>query len=96
MSDVPHDIVGQQFGTNVQPSHPDDPLADERPPRVLEQSAPRSRKRGKAAATIALGQAARDVLAASAYSMTLRQLYYALVSVEAIPKTEASYGKLKR
>ncbi len=63
-----------------------------------EYSEPRSEKvgRGKSAATVALGQAAHDVLASSSYAMTLRQLYYALVSAGAIPKTEAGYGKLKR
>ena len=52
--------------------------------------------RGKAASTIALGEAAYDILAESDRAMTLRQLYYALVSTAAIPKTEAAYGKLKR
>jgi len=63
-----------------------------------QQSAPRSEKvgRGRSAATIAFGQIARDILAASPYAMTLRQLYYALVSVGAIPKNESSYSKLKR
>ena len=65
---------------------------------LVEQSAPRSEipGRGRAAATIALGVAARDVLAGSAYAMTLRQLYYALVSTGAIPKSQAAYEKLKR
>src|SRR5688500_10127801 len=59
--------------------------------------APRSGKvRGRAASTLELGQAAHDVLAASRYAMTLRQLFYALVSMAAIPKAEAAYGKLKR
>lgn len=60
--------------------------------------APRSKKvgRGKAEATVALGQAAHDVLARSSYAMTLRQLYYALVSAGAIPKVDAVYDKLKR
>ncbi|HSW43081.1 MAG TPA: hypothetical protein VLM76_11285 [Patescibacteria group bacterium] len=52
--------------------------------------------RGKAAATVALGDAARLILAASPYAMTLRQLYYALVSTGALVKTDAAYGKLKR
>lgn len=62
------------------------------------QSAPRSRKtgRGKAAGTITLGRQAHDILASSRSPMTLRQLYYALVSVDAIPKYDAAYGKLKR
>ena len=62
-----------------------------------EQSGPRSGKvgRGKAPATIALGTAARDVLANSPYAMTLRQLYYALVAIGAIPKVDASYSRLK-
>lgn len=60
-------------------------------------SAPRSTKvRGRAASTIEMGLTARDILAASGYAMTLRQLYYALVSTGAIPKNEAVYGKLKR
>ena len=61
-------------------------------------SAPRSELpgRGKAAATIELGRAAHDVLAGSRYAMTLRQLYYALVSNGAIPKVEAAYDRLKR
>ena len=65
---------------------------------LSKHSGPRSRKlaRGKSATTVELGQAAHDVLASSSYAMTLRQLYYALVSSGAIPKTEASYGKLKR
>lgn len=65
---------------------------------VTEQSAPRSKMpgRGKAASTVELGKAAYDVLSASPYAMTLRQLYYALVSTGAIAKTEAGYGKLKR
>jgi hypothetical protein len=36
------------------------------------------------------------VLAGTPYAMTLRQLYYALVSISAILKTEAGYGKLRR
>jgi hypothetical protein len=62
-----------------------------------EQSAPRSEKvgRGRSASTIALGIAARDILGDSPHAMTLRQLYYALVSAGAIPKVEASYSKLK-
>jgi hypothetical protein len=52
--------------------------------------------RGRSAATVALGQVAHGILAESQYPMTLRQLYYRLVSVGAIPKTEAGYGKLKR
>lgn len=67
--------------------------------RILgRHSAPRSGMagRGKAAATVTLGHAAYDVLAASPYEMTLRQLYYALVSVGAIPKVEPAYAKLKR
>ena len=65
---------------------------------VSGHSAPRSEKvgRGRAAATIKLGEAAHDVLAGTPYAMTLRQLYYALVSTGAIPKSEAAYGKLKR
>jgi hypothetical protein len=61
-------------------------------------SAPRSEKvgRGKAASTVALEQAASGVLAASPYAMTLRQLYYALISAGALPKVEAAYGRLKR
>ena len=54
------------------------------------------RGRGKAADTIALGQIAHDVLADARSAMTLRQLYYALVSVGAIPKVEPSYDRLKR
>jgi hypothetical protein len=62
-----------------------------------EHSAPRSRMvgRGKSATTIALGREARAILAATPYSMTLRQLYYALISTGAIPKVEASYSRLK-
>lgn len=52
--------------------------------------------RGRGAATIALGVAAYDVLAASTYAMTLRQLFYALVSVGVIPKLDPAYHKLKR
>lgn len=65
---------------------------------TAKQIAPRSKKvgRGKSAATIALGRAAHDVLAASNYPMTLRQLYYALVSAGSIPKTDAAYHKLGR
>lgn len=65
---------------------------------LSKQSAPRSQKvgRGRSAETIALGQAARGILAGSGYAMTLRQLYYALVSAGAVPKNEAAYGKLKR
>ncbi len=61
-------------------------------------SAPRSEKvgRGKAASTVALEQAASDVLARSPYAMTLRQLYYALISAGSLPKVEAAYGRLKR
>jgi hypothetical protein len=51
--------------------------------------------RGRAADTILLGRQACEVLA-KRDAMTLRQLYYALVSTGAIPKTEAAYGKLKR
>ncbi len=65
---------------------------------LVEQSAPRSETvgRGKAPATIALGEAAYTILDGSRYAMTLRQLYYALVSVDAIPKTDAGYTKLKQ
>lgn len=64
---------------------------------MSERIAPRSRKvRGKAAATIALGREAHDILAASPYAMTLRQLFYALVSSAAISKAEPAYGRLKR
>jgi len=65
---------------------------------MTEQIGPRSGmpRRGKAADTIALGRAAHRVLAASSYAMTLRQLYYALVSSGAIPKVEPAYAKLKR
>ncbi len=52
--------------------------------------------RGRAPATLALADAARDVLARSPYAMTLRQLYYALISAGALPKVEAAYGRLKR
>jgi hypothetical protein len=99
MSDVDkvfHDVFEQVFGIDVQPSPPDDPrvAADPR----AEQSAPRSRKvhRGPSAVTVELGQAAADVLARLPYAMTLRQLYYALVSSGAITKNEAAYAKLKR
>lgn len=65
--------------------------------RQRGQSAPRAEEagRGKAATTIGLGIDARAVLVASPYAMTLRQLYYALVSAGAIPKVEGSYSKLK-
>lgn len=64
---------------------------------MTDRIAPRSGKvRGRAAATIALGTVAADVLAASPYAMTLRQLYYALVSAGAIPKVEPAYARLKR
>jgi hypothetical protein len=86
-----HDV----FGIEVQPSAPDDPRAGQTPPRL---SAPRSKKvgRGRSASTIVLGAAAREILAGSSYAMTLRQLYYALVSAGAIHKNEAAYGQLKR
>ncbi len=62
-----------------------------------EQIAPRSNlRRGRASSTVELGRAAHGVLDASPHAMTLRQLYYALVSTMAIPKTEPAYGKLKR
>ncbi|MGA3030852.1 MAG: hypothetical protein ABSE58_08980 [Candidatus Limnocylindrales bacterium] len=54
-----------------------------------------TRRRGRAAETILLGRQARAILA-ERDAMTLRQLYYALVSTGALPKTEAAYGKLKR
>ena len=64
---------------------------------IPERIAPRSRMvRGRAAATLELADAAHDVLAASPYAMTLRQLYYALISTGALPKVEAAYGRLKR
>lgn len=52
--------------------------------------------RGKAVATIKLGEAAVSILEDSRYPMTLRQLYYKLVSTNIIPKTEAGYHKLGR
>jgi hypothetical protein len=62
-----------------------------------DQSEPRVQKvRGRAAATIAVGEAAHQLLEPSPSAMTLRQLFYALVSAEAIPKSEAAYSKLKR
>jgi len=65
---------------------------------AVQHSEPRSRMpgRGKAAATIMLGRAAVDVLQETGRPMTLRQLYYALVSVDAVPKTDAAYHKLGR
>jgi len=95
------------FGINVAPADPDDPRLGQEPPRIpdaarrfierREQSAPRSEKRrGKAADTIALGEAAYRVLHDTAWAMTLRQLYYALVSGGQLPKTDAGYTKLKR
>ncbi len=67
----------------------------EPPPR---QTRPRLQKprRGRSAATIELGQTARDVLAESEYAMTLRHLYYRLVAQGAIPKDHTSYIKLGR
>lgn len=64
----------------------------------VEYSGPRSRKpgRGKSAATIELGQAAATAIRRSGRALTLRQLYYVLVSEQVIPKDEASYGRLKR
>jgi hypothetical protein len=64
---------------------------------MSEQSAPRSQKvgRGKAESTIALGRDARDILYRSPDTMTLRQLYYALISAGAIPKVETQYARLK-
>lgn len=62
---------------------------------TLEHSVPRSRKgRGKAAKTIAIGEAADRVLDKSRWPMTLRQTYYALVSSGVIPKTENAYRQL--
>lgn len=52
--------------------------------------------RGKALTTITIGVAAAEILAASASAMTLRQLFYSLVSVGRLAKTEAAYNKLKR
>ncbi len=52
--------------------------------------------RGRAAATLALADAAHEVLAGSSYAMTLRQLFYALVSAAVIPKVEPAYARLKR
>lgn len=70
---------------------------------MTEHSEPRSTKRGrgKASATIELLDAATEILGASRWAMTLRQLYYALVSKADrgdidFPKTEASYTRLKR
>ena len=72
-------------------------IADHRLGAARKQSSPRSRKgRGRSQDTVELGEAARDVLAATPYALTLRQTYYALVSTGAIPKTEAAYNKLKR
>lgn len=56
------------------------------------QSAPRSQKvRGRSASTITLGKTAREILANSRYAMTLRQLYYAIVSAGSIRKDEPAY-----
>ncbi|MGD0861758.1 MAG: hypothetical protein ABSA21_03235 [Candidatus Limnocylindrales bacterium] len=62
-----------------------------------QHSEPRVRMpgRGRAADSIRLGRRAGEVLAERG-AMTLRQLYYALVSTGDLPKTEAGYGKLKR
>ncbi len=89
---VMHAMIGRVI---AEESSTDDPRSGVDP---REHFAPRSRKvgRGKAAATVELGQAAYDILDASPHAMTLRQLYYAMVSAGSIPKTEASYGKLKR
>jgi hypothetical protein len=87
-------VTEELLDITVEPPPDDDPRRGQSPPR---QSAPRSRKvRGKAPATAALGQAAISILDRSTFAMTLRQLYYALVSTGAIAKTEAAYGKLKR
>ena len=87
-------VLSLVLGVDFQTDRPDDPRTRRQPPR---QSAPRSgKRRGKATATVELGQGAHDILAASAWAMTLRQLYYALVSAFAIPKTEAAYNKLKQ
>jgi hypothetical protein len=85
----PRRIGEEELDSLGEPAAPDDP------PR---QSAPRSEKvsRGKAASTVELGRVAHDILAESPSAMTLRQLYYALVSAGDIPKTEDAYGKLKR
>jgi hypothetical protein len=66
-----------------------------------QQSAPRSTMpakagRGKSSATIRLRTQARRILDETPWAMTLRQLYYALVSAGVIDKTEADYGRLKR
>lgn len=64
---------------------------------MTAQIEPRSRKtRGRASETITIGAAAVDVLAAARSAMTLRQLFYALVSIGTIPKAEPAYAKLKR
>jgi hypothetical protein len=52
--------------------------------------------RGKAAATIMLGQAAVDVLEDAGQAITLRQLFYRLVATGDIAKTDAAYKKLGR
>ena len=93
------------FGIDLKPADADDPRRDQEPPPIPQAARdfadrhfrPRSTKRGrgKAADTIALGQAAFDVLSVKK-PLTLRQLFYALVSAGAIPKTDQSYAKLKR
>jgi hypothetical protein len=105
------ELFEQLFGVSVEPASPDDPRLGQEPPRLTDEEAaarsdnarrsqlqPRSQKRGrgKAADTLALGDAAYQVLRRTAWAMTLRQLFYALVSESAIPKTEAAYAKLKR
>ena len=51
------------------------------------------------AATLALVNAARDVIAEAGeqgYKLTLRAVYYGLVSTNAIPNSERSYKKLSK
>jgi hypothetical protein len=70
--------------------------AEQSRPRSTMPSASGKRGRGKSQATRDLGRAAHDILAAAPHAMTLRQLYYALISGGAIPKVESEYARLKR
>lgn len=94
--EIPGEVV-DLFNSMFSDDAPDPEQLMESLIEAAEHSQPRSRKvgRGKARTTIRLEEAAREALR-ERHPMTLRQLFYVLVSRGHLPKTEAGYNKLKR
>jgi hypothetical protein len=96
------------FGVKIQDVAPDDPRLGQEPPTFEQIIGSRSRTPARAYAPRSLTRSRRskaemhDLRATiigvlvDEQPLTLRQLYYRLVSADAIPKTEAGYGTVKR